>query len=252
MQPSGHLQPTHDFASGFAGRLLSVSCALLLATAAFCRAESVPTFDLQAKNGKIIDVSAAARPVETPGAIVTPEGSIDIIADPAVVIPYRDADPLFQSGAFTWIIKARFKNPTALPAGKNYGLFWRWDARLNTRSVCLQLNEGRNFLFGLTTDGTAELQVAVAVQASEITPDDWVTFVCRFEPGKRTSMQLYDSYRILLAKAENWTDIPEGFFAESDSPFTIGIPEELGYSIARIQVWNEFIPDQKIPDLLEE
>jgi hypothetical protein len=250
MQPSIPLQPTHNFASRFAGRALSAACAILLATAAFCRAESAPTFDLRAKNGTILDASAAARPVETPGAKVAADGVIEITAEPAIIIPYREADPLFQSGAFTWIIKARFKDPVALPEGRNYGLFWRWNAAKNARSVCLQLNEGNVLLFSLNTNGTLDPQAGVTVRANAIPPDEWVTFVCRFEPNSLVSMEIYDPNNQLLKKAVSRQNIPAEFFSESDVPFTIGTPEALGYSISHVQVWKEFIPDENIPDLL--
>ena len=252
MQLSILPQAASLFTTRVAPRSLSAACALLLATVALGHAESAPIFDLRVTDGKIIDASATARLVETPDAIVTPEGSISITANPAIVIPYREDDPLFQSGAFTWIIKAKLKNPTALPEGKNYGLFWRWDAKSNARSVCLQLNEGREFFFALTTDGTTKSLTGVKVQASEIPPDEWITFVCRFEPNTQLIMEICDQNNAILKEAVIRQNIPAALFSEHDAPFVIGTPEELGYSIARIQVWNEFIPDEKLPDLLKK
>jgi hypothetical protein len=251
MQASIPPQTTPNFTSRFAGRALSAACAILLATGAFCRAESAPIFDLRAKDGTILDASAAARPVETRGAKVTPDGAIEITAVNAITIRYREADPLFKSSPFTWIIKAKFKDPSALLGGdNNNGLFWRWNAAKNARSVCLQVNEGTTLLFEVVLDGMPSSGAAVAVPLTVIPPDEWVTFVCRFEPGSLVSMEIYDPNNVLLKKAATRENIPAEYFSESDEPFVIGTPEALGYSIGHVQVWNEFIPDEKIPALL--
>ena len=234
-------------------RIMSLSffaaCALSLATVVPARAGTAPILDLRASNGEIVDASKAARLLKTPRAETTPDGSISITGEAAISIPYGEGDRLFQSGPFTWIIKAKFKSPAALTDDQVYGLFWRWNYK-NERSVCLQLYQGHTLSFLISADGGLESLSFVSLPVEVVPPDEWVTFVCRFDPGKRMSVELYDRNNELLKMVEKTKGVPEAFFAESNVDFNLGTPEALGYSIGRIQVWDECLPDEEIPALL--
>jgi hypothetical protein len=196
-----------------------------------------------ARNGNIEDDSKERRSLEVQGVTVARDKKSAALGKiNAIVIPYKEKDPLYQNGPQTWLFRIKIPDPMAAPS---VCLAGRWNAGENRRSIGLLMlaNEGV-MQFLVSSDGGGETTAGIATKET-LPAGDWFTLVVKFQPETRMEILVFDDSGFQIGRREMTSGVPVSFF-EDDLPFWIGAPAEIGLEFSRFAVWKRILSDSQI------
>lgn len=212
-------------------------------------AESNAILDLQTSSGGIVDKSSYRRTVETINVVAEKAGDdVTLLSSTALSIAYNENDPLFGTGAFTFIIKCKFSELDAFPRATV--IAGRWDAVNDGRAIGFCMAEGTpGMQFLVNSDGRGESTTRVLVKA--LPSDQWLLIAGRYNPGQALGEHVYDAASLkFLDGIKNDRKIPTELF-RSQTAFAVGAPPVYKMGFSRLTVWNRYLSDGEMRTALD-
>ncbi|PTX96140.1 hypothetical protein DB345_10095 [Spartobacteria bacterium LR76] len=231
-------------------RLFSSTFAVALLFAATVRAEP-PILDLTVSAGTIEDKSSHQRQLQFNG-IEPMQGDKEMLLPSleAVRIEYADGDPLFGTGAFTFMIRCKFGTLNPYPA-RPFFFVGRWDVGQDGRVIGLSFSaNGAGLSFGVSQFGNLSEKSLAGVELTELPGETWVVIVGQYEPGQLLKVQLYNDDGELLA-SEKSKYVPPVLY-KATTPFLVGCMPEVQMIIGRVLVWNQCLSGTDVQDEVDK
>lgn len=231
-------------------RLFSSTFAVALLFAASVRAEP-PILDLTVSAGTIEDKSSHQRQLQF-NEVEPMNGDKEVLLPSlgAVRIEYVDGDPLFGTGAFTFMIRCKFGTLTPYPA-KPFFFAGRWDVTQDGRVIGLSFTaDGAGLNFGVSQFGNLSEKSLTGVGLPELPGDKWVVIVGQYEPGQFLRVQLYDADGELLASEKSKYAPPVLY--KATTPFLVGCMPEVQMTIGRVVVWDQCLSGPDVQDEVDK
>ncbi|MBN8712127.1 MAG: hypothetical protein BGO12_23050 [Verrucomicrobia bacterium 61-8] len=234
-----------------AWRLFSSTFAVALVFAAIVRAEP-PILDLTASDGTIEDKSSHQRQLQFNG-VEPMNGDKEVLLPSleAVRIEYVDGDPLFGTGAFTFMVRCKFGRLEPYPA-KPFFFAGRWDVAQDGRVIGLSFtsNGVGGVNFGVSQFGNLSEKSLTGVGLPELPGDKWIVIVGQYEPGQFLRVQLYDADGELLASEKSKYAPP--VLHKAMTPFLVGCMPEAQMTVGRVLVWDQCLSGPDVQDEVDK
>jgi hypothetical protein len=204
-----------------------------------------PVFDLGvSKDGKARDNSAFKRKliinIKAIGA-VPGEAAVRFRGMAAISILPDSDDPLFSTGACTWMVRCKFDSLEKVKSASGFAS--RWDGP-DKRAIGFVIDPAtRQVRLNISSTGKTDSIRSCVLTTAPVPADQWVTIAGRYAPGQEMAVQLFDASGALLgSKVLRTNRVAEKLF-DADTRWRLGLA---GMTFSRFRAWNTALSDAEI------